>query len=106
VTEREWDEFTVELEATFRGGLAEDRERALRKHFGEVPLADAQATIVRLVSFGQVWMPTPGEIVAAFRRNVGDNWRAECMLAGQTTEERRVWLRERLKSPAALPSGE
>ena len=32
MTDREWSLYAAEIEATFRGDLAEDRESALRTH--------------------------------------------------------------------------
>lgn len=88
MTEQEWPLFAAEVEATFRGGLEEDRELALREHFGAVPLEDARACIRHLVMNGQVWVPTPAELVQALRSTIGGNgWHFRRVLAGRSEAE-------------------
>lgn len=91
MTEAEWPVFAAEAEATFRGDLEADREAALREHFGAVPYEYAQRCLRELVLRGQVFVPTPGELVTSLRRVVGGNgWDFRRILAGRTDAEQRV----------------
>lgn len=91
MTEREWAMFTAEVEATFRGDLAEDREAALLEYFGPVEYEWGKAALRRLVMNGQVWMPTPAELIAALRAAVpGNGWDFRRVLAGRTEPEQRA----------------
>lgn len=108
MTPQEWAEFAAELEATFRGGLEKDRERACREHFGKVPFEEARAVIARLVRDGQVFVPTPAELVGKLRSIAGGSWRFECLLAGESSEERRARLLAQWQGAderRSLPSG-
>lgn len=86
MTEREWAAFAAELEATFRGDLAEDRESAVKTHLAGVPFEAARGAIRRLVLDGQSWLPTPAEVLGALRRSAGER-PVRAWLAGYATAE-------------------
>lgn len=110
MTEGEWALFTAEVEATFRGDLAEDREAALREHFLLVPFDTARECVGYLVRTArQVWVPTPAELVNALESVVGGNgWQFRCMLNGRTEAEQRALdsaeLQRRLEGGASPDS--
>lgn len=86
MTDREWALFAAEVEASFRGDLAEDRESALKTHFASVPYDAARAAVRWLVLHDTSWMPTAAELVNALRRAAGDR-EARAWLAGHATPE-------------------
>ena len=86
MTQREWALFVAELESTFRGDLAEDREAALQTHLAHFPYDACRGAVRRLVVTGQSWQPTAAELVAALRREVGER-NVRAWLAGCATPE-------------------
>lgn len=87
MTAAEWAEFAGRVEATFRGGLEDDREHELRRHFERVPFDVAVRAIATLVADEQIFVPTPGEFRRALRRTVGDGWPLRVALSGLTSDE-------------------
>jgi hypothetical protein len=87
MTDGEWGLFVTQLEATFRGELGDDREAALRVHFGRVPFEWAGCAFGDLVERGQVFMPVSSELVAALRRVVGSAWHTRRLLHGRSVAE-------------------
>jgi hypothetical protein len=67
MTPGEWATFCARLEMAFRGGLEDDREAELHRHFGRVTFEDATNCLNALVHAGQVFMPAPGELIAVLR---------------------------------------
>lgn len=67
MTTDQWGMVCAELEARFRGGLAEDREAILRTDFAHLDYGDVRAAVMRLSAAGQVFVPVPGEMHAAMR---------------------------------------
>jgi hypothetical protein len=78
MTAQEFAQFVLEVNATFRGdriGATSDddadgaaRFAAYQTHLGDLDYATGQAALRLLVQAGQVFTPTPGELVAACRR--------------------------------------
>jgi hypothetical protein len=108
MNDREWPLFAAELEATFRGDLEPDQEAAIREHFGKVPVDAARAVVRQLVRDGQVFVPAASELVGTLRRVAGGSWEFECLLAGETSEERRrrLYAQWHAELEAAQPTAE
>ena len=86
MTDREWHLLAAEIEASFRGDLAEDRESALRTHFAGVPYDAARNAVRWLVTHDVTWMPTPAELINALRHSAGFR-ETRAWLAGHETPE-------------------
>lgn len=124
MNDAEWAEFAGRVEATFRGGLPDDREHELRRHVGRVPFDVACRALERLVvgeasghgipTPPQVFVPTPAELVAAVRRVTGGGWAFRVAMSGLTSDELQrqladAWAAERgipVSPLRALPGGE
>lgn len=77
MTDPEWEAWTLELAASFKGtfGQQDDtdtagraQELAYRTHFAEFDYDVMVAAVALLVHDGQVFMPAPGELMSAVRR--------------------------------------
>lgn len=77
MTEQEWEAWTLELAASFKGTFGpQDPEDtaghaqllAYRTHFATVDYDVMVAAVALLVQDGQVFMPAPGEVMVAGRR--------------------------------------
>jgi hypothetical protein len=90
MTEQEWALFAVEVEATFRGDLAEDREAALRTHFGRVTFEDGRAAVAALVERGQVFMPTPAELLQGLHAISSGEWDYRRRRAGHSVVDQQA----------------
>ena len=64
MNDHEWRAFAAEVEASFRGDLAEDREMALRVHIGEEAFEQAREALHRIVRSGETFMPAPADFLA------------------------------------------
>lgn len=110
MTDRDWQAFTAELEATFRGDLAPDREAALKVHCGDWPLETARQAIAVMVGQGRVHMPTPGEMVVSAQKasvpeapSFGEAWPLICRLIGFDSDRKSVArVQERLGDGPAV----
>lgn len=105
MTSTEWDKFTTELEATFRGDLEADREAALFEHFGQVPYGLARACIVALVDQGQVMQPAPGELRTALRRVCPAESAYRAALEGITWQAYQARELDTMRERLGLPRG-
>jgi hypothetical protein len=107
VTREEWALFAAEVEATFRGGLGDDREAALREHLGRVPFELARGAVARLVLDGQVFVPTAAELVGALRHVCGgQEGNVRAALRGLTPEEYAARLTDEWTAARRLRSAE
>lgn len=92
VTDQEWGLFMLELGGAFEGEILPEREAALKAFFGRVPLPWAKRVIHRQVLDGRRFVPSPGELVATLRRVAASDWTFQCLLAGESSEERSARL--------------